>query len=224
MIGPSPRTARRIASELAELLTRSGMTGPVVPIGASIAGLDVRVFASDYPDRAAGLVLVDRSHEDQAHEVPQMARFIPLLSTIGVLRLLGVSLGQRIESLAPQCGTLRGQPVFAQPGLRRRLTRSSTFGKARRKSGARAASSRSCARRHWWTGSRRELATAAARSSGAVGTRMSDRRRTVRSRRGGRPARGRRGRDPDCRRDRQSRDVPLCDTPAANAGGGPRPQ
>jgi pimeloyl-ACP methyl ester carboxylesterase len=99
--GPSPRTARRIASELAELLVRSGIAGPVVLVGASIAGFDVRVFASDHPERAAGLVLVDASHEDQAHEVPQMARFVPLLSTIGVLRLFGVSFGQRIESLAP---------------------------------------------------------------------------------------------------------------------------
>ncbi len=99
--GPSPRTARRIASELAELLTRSGIAGPVVLVGASIAGLDVRVFASDHPERTAGLVLVDASHEDQAHEVPPMARFVPLLSTIGVLRLLGVSFGQRVESLPP---------------------------------------------------------------------------------------------------------------------------
>jgi len=99
--GPSPRTARRIASELAELLARSGIDGPVVLVGASIAGFDVRVFASDYPQRAAGLVLVDASHEDQAHEVPWMARFIPLLSTTGVLRLFGVSFGQRLELLAP---------------------------------------------------------------------------------------------------------------------------
>ena len=99
--GPSPRTARRIASELAELLARSGIAGPVVLVGASIAGFDVRVFASDHPERAAGLVLVDASHEDQAHEVPRMARFVPLLSTIGVLRLFGVSFGQRVESLAP---------------------------------------------------------------------------------------------------------------------------
>jgi pimeloyl-ACP methyl ester carboxylesterase len=99
--GPSPRTARRIASELAELLVRSGIGGPVVLVGASIAGFDVRVFASDHPERAAGLVLVDASHEDQAHEVPRMARFVPLLSTIGVLRLFGVSFGQSIESLAP---------------------------------------------------------------------------------------------------------------------------
>ena len=99
--GPSPRTARRIASELAELLVRGGIGGPVVLVGASIAGFDVRVFASDHPERAAGLVLVDASHEDQAHEVPPMARFVPLLSTIGVLRVFGVSFGQRIETLAP---------------------------------------------------------------------------------------------------------------------------
>src|SRR6476469_1693520 len=99
--GPSPRTARRIASELNALLGRSGIGGPVVLVGASIAGFDARVFASDHPERAAGLVLVDASHEDQAHDVPPMARFVPLLSTIGVLRLLGVSFGQRVESLAP---------------------------------------------------------------------------------------------------------------------------
>ena len=100
--GPSPRTARRIASELADLLARSDIAGPVVLVGASIAGFNVRVFASVHPERAAGLVLVDASHEDQAHEVPQMARFVPLLSTIGFFRLLGVSFGQNVESLPPQ--------------------------------------------------------------------------------------------------------------------------
>ena len=99
--GPSPRTARRIASELAELLARSGIGGPVVLVGASVAGFDVRVFASDHPERAAGLVLVDASHEDDVHDVPWMARFVPLLSTIGVIRLLGVSFGQPVESLPP---------------------------------------------------------------------------------------------------------------------------
>ena len=99
--GPSPRTARRLASELAQLLDRSGIAGPVVLVGASIAGFNVRVFASDRPERTAGLVLVDASHEDDAHEVPPMARFVPLLSTIGALRLFGVSFGQRVETLHP---------------------------------------------------------------------------------------------------------------------------
>src|SRR5882672_4334036 len=99
--GPSPRTARRIASELATLLDRSGIAGPVVLVGASIAGFNVRVFASDHPELAAGLVLVDASHEADAHEVPRLARFVPLLSTVGVFRFFGVSFGGRIESLPP---------------------------------------------------------------------------------------------------------------------------
>jgi pimeloyl-ACP methyl ester carboxylesterase len=99
--GPSPRTARRIASELAELLTRGGLRGPVVLVGASSGGFNVRVFASDHPERVAGLVLVDATHEDQPHEVPRLARFVPVLSTVGAFRLLGISFGLEIESLAP---------------------------------------------------------------------------------------------------------------------------
>jgi pimeloyl-ACP methyl ester carboxylesterase len=99
--GPSPRTARRIASELAELVRRSGIGGPVVLVAASSGGFNVRVFASDHPDRVAGLVLVDASHEDQVHEVPRLARFVPLLSTVGVLRLLGVQFGLNPDSLPP---------------------------------------------------------------------------------------------------------------------------
>ena len=37
--GPSPRTARRIASELAELLERSRIAGPVVLVGDFLRGL-----------------------------------------------------------------------------------------------------------------------------------------------------------------------------------------
>ncbi len=116
--GPSPRTARRIASELNELLARSGIGGPVVLVGASIAGFDVRVFASDHPERAAGLVLVDASHEDDAHEVPTMARFVPLLSTVGVFRLLGVSFGLPVESLAPSVRQFAQATGFRAAGYR----------------------------------------------------------------------------------------------------------
>jgi pimeloyl-ACP methyl ester carboxylesterase len=114
--GPSPRTARRIANELAELLTHSGIAGPVVLVGESIAGFNVRVFASDHPEHAAGLVLVDASHEDDAHEVPGMARFVPLLSTIGVFRLLGVSFGQPVESLAPSVRQFARATMFRASG------------------------------------------------------------------------------------------------------------
>lgn len=97
--GPSPRTARRIANELVELLARGGIGGPIVLVGASSAGFTVRVFASDHQERVAGLVLVDASHEDQTHEIPRLAPFVPLLSWIGVLRLFGMSFGQPTELL-----------------------------------------------------------------------------------------------------------------------------
>jgi pimeloyl-ACP methyl ester carboxylesterase len=99
--GPSPRTARRIAEELVRLIDRSGLAGPVVLVAASSGGFDVRVFASDHTDRVAGLVLIDASHEDQSHEVPRLARWVPLLSSIGILRLLGISFGPSPESLSP---------------------------------------------------------------------------------------------------------------------------
>lgn len=99
--GPSPRTTRRIAHELAQLLDRAGIGGPLVLVGASLGGFTVRVFASEHADRVAGLVLVDASHEDQEVNVPRIAPFVPFLSSVGVFRLLGVSFGPPPDSLAP---------------------------------------------------------------------------------------------------------------------------
>jgi pimeloyl-ACP methyl ester carboxylesterase len=97
--GPSPRTARRIGNELAQLLDHTGISGDLVLVGASIGGLFVRVFASEHGERVAGLVLVDASHEDQEMRVPRIAPLVPLLSSTGVFRLLGVSFGGAPESL-----------------------------------------------------------------------------------------------------------------------------
>jgi pimeloyl-ACP methyl ester carboxylesterase len=99
--GPSPRTARRLARELVQLLDRSGISGPVVLVGASIGGFTVRVFASEYEDRVSGLVLVDASHEDQQHDIPRLAPFVPLLSSIGVFRTIDMSFGLPTAVLAP---------------------------------------------------------------------------------------------------------------------------
>jgi pimeloyl-ACP methyl ester carboxylesterase len=99
--GPSPRTARRSARELRELLDRSGIREPVVLVAVSFGGFIARVFASEYGDRAAGLVLVDASHEDDDHQIPGIAPFVPLLSTIGAFRLMGISFGLPPDALAP---------------------------------------------------------------------------------------------------------------------------
>ena len=116
--GPAPRTARRISGELFELLRRSGIDGPLVLVGASSGGFNVRVFASDHPDYVAGLVLVDASHENQPHDVPRLAPFVPLLSTLGVFRLLDVSFGQPTESLAPSVQQFARAARFRSAGYR----------------------------------------------------------------------------------------------------------
>jgi len=141
--GPSPRTARRIAGELAGLIDRSGMAVPVVLVAASLGGFDVRVFASDHTDRVAGLVLIDASHEDQAHDVPGLARWVPLLSSLGILRLLGISFGLDPAILSPSDRRFAAATRSAPPDTRRPRTKSCTYRQALPRSGARVESSRS---------------------------------------------------------------------------------
>jgi pimeloyl-ACP methyl ester carboxylesterase len=105
--GPLPRTSRRIASELSALLERSGMPLPVVLVGASFGGYNVRMLASEYSDQVAGLVLLDASHEDQGaryaaaglpSQIPPYARLIPMAASLGVMRFLGLTLGDDPEN------------------------------------------------------------------------------------------------------------------------------
>ena len=62
--GPTPRTSARIADELHSLLLRAGIRGPYVLVGHSFGGLNVRLFASLFPESVAGLVLVDATPVD----------------------------------------------------------------------------------------------------------------------------------------------------------------
>ena len=58
---PAPRDADHIAVELHELLHQANVTGPIVLMGHSIAGLYMRDYASRYPEDVAGMVFVDVS-------------------------------------------------------------------------------------------------------------------------------------------------------------------
>jgi len=58
---PAPRDADHIADELHGLLTEAKITGPIVLMGHSIAGIYMRDFASRYPDGLQGIVFVDGS-------------------------------------------------------------------------------------------------------------------------------------------------------------------
>ncbi|UCC55162.1 MAG: alpha/beta hydrolase [Gammaproteobacteria bacterium] len=63
--GPQPRSSRRIAEELRMLLKTAAVPEPYVLVGHSFGGYNIRLFASNYPEVTAGLVLVDAAHEDQ---------------------------------------------------------------------------------------------------------------------------------------------------------------
>jgi len=59
------RSARTHAEMLRTLLTNAQIEGPYILVGHSIAALSDVVFAGQYPEDTAGLVLVDGSHPDQ---------------------------------------------------------------------------------------------------------------------------------------------------------------
>jgi len=56
---PGMRDADRIAGELHELLHQANLTGPLVLMGHSVAGLYMRDYVSHYPRDVAGLIFID---------------------------------------------------------------------------------------------------------------------------------------------------------------------
>jgi pimeloyl-ACP methyl ester carboxylesterase len=69
--GPFPRTSAAIANDLHELLKRAGVPPPYVLAGASIGGIDARVYHGLYPNEVAGMVLIDSAHEDESLRAPK---------------------------------------------------------------------------------------------------------------------------------------------------------
>lgn len=89
---PNERTSENIVAELHALLHKSGIPGPYILVGHSFGGINVRLYASHYPDEVAGVVLVDSSHEDLFDRMPKMPppnKTITLwMSRLGITRLL----------------------------------------------------------------------------------------------------------------------------------------
>jgi pimeloyl-ACP methyl ester carboxylesterase len=96
--GPTPRDPRQIARELHALLDNAGIPGPYVLAGQSFGGLCVRMYANQYPNEVAGIVLVDASHPDQWSRIPPevtaaqippdwQIRLAPYLARLGILRI-----------------------------------------------------------------------------------------------------------------------------------------
>jgi pimeloyl-ACP methyl ester carboxylesterase len=96
--GPEPRDALRNVRELHTALGLAGIPGPYVLVGHSYGGPIARVYAAQYPDEVAGMVLVDPRHPDQDARFPaeakvamesegEMVAMLRVLARFGVLRL-----------------------------------------------------------------------------------------------------------------------------------------
>ena len=64
------RSIKLLNEDMHELLARAGEKPPFVLVGHSIGGVLVRRYARSYPDDVAGLVLVDRAHENFDRDFP----------------------------------------------------------------------------------------------------------------------------------------------------------
>ncbi len=64
-MGPEPRDAKQISSELHTLLEGADIEGPYVMVGHSFGGLYMQTYAARYPEEVAGVTLVESSHPDQ---------------------------------------------------------------------------------------------------------------------------------------------------------------
>jgi pimeloyl-ACP methyl ester carboxylesterase len=115
----------QMMTDLHTLLRRSGVPGPYVLAGHSFGGLYVRIFAAQYPDEVAGLVLIDSTGASlPASTSPQswgpdhiLARASVLASTsarLGLGRFFGLGYG----SLPPQSADEVGAKISTSSSLR----------------------------------------------------------------------------------------------------------
>jgi pimeloyl-ACP methyl ester carboxylesterase len=121
---PRRRTSKDFAEELHTLLHTAGIPAPVVLVGHSMGGFDVRLYANLYRNEVAGMVLVDSSHPEQERRFPPALKdmdagwlreleFMELTSPFGIPRLLGFC-GDDVIIRAAECNFHSGREIVAE--------------------------------------------------------------------------------------------------------------
>ncbi|MGG4168992.1 alpha/beta hydrolase [Rossellomorea vietnamensis] len=72
---PNRRTSREMVKELKELLSNLDINPPYIFVGHSFGGVNVSIYAYEYPEEVGGVVLVDSTPVDYRE------RFLPTMSS-----------------------------------------------------------------------------------------------------------------------------------------------
>jgi len=121
---PAPRDADHIAAELHELLLQAKVTGPIVLMGHSIAGIYMRDYATRYPEGIVGIVFEDgstplqdensvmKAAESKSKTPPPWALELLAKSamSMGVPRLLGMC-SQSIKGFDARAAKLQAEDI-----------------------------------------------------------------------------------------------------------------
>lgn len=119
---PGVPTVRGEAERIAGLLDRLAVPGPFVLVAHSYAGFHAEAFARLYPDRTAGLVLVDASVEASPRARPaRSARLTVSRAVGGAFRVTGLSrpVGPALRWVAVQALSRRRRDVADRAWVRR---------------------------------------------------------------------------------------------------------
>ena len=112
--GSSPRTSGMMVDELHALLINAKVDPPYVLVGHSFGGALMRLYAHNYPDEVAGMVLVDAAPDELFVRVPSWRNAIE--GKLGLYRTLAPLSSFGLLAFTPGSIPNRGMPedVLAQ--------------------------------------------------------------------------------------------------------------
>jgi pimeloyl-ACP methyl ester carboxylesterase len=84
------RSSQQIVEDLHAMLTKKGETGPFILVGHSFGGLNVQLFANQFPSKVVGVVLLDSSIPGIRPEVTSsQLKMTKFLRQAGLMRVMG---------------------------------------------------------------------------------------------------------------------------------------